>query len=399
MKVVIEKLDHFGRGIVHINGKICFVEKALPGEVVKIKIVKETKKYLLARVDDYYQLSDDRVDEVCCYCDVCGGCNLSHLSIDEENEFKCLKVKELLSRFGGLDLDKVSDTVCVNEYFYRNKVVLHGDGNVLGYYEKDSNKVVHIEKCLLADNKINRIIEVLNDLVSSCDIREALIRVSNDSDEIMVSLKGDIDDFSVLLNEVDVLVINGDVVLGEGSIISFIGDKKYYLSSESFFQVNKKMTKCLYDEVLNVVKEVKPSKILDLYCGTGSISIYVSDYCNEVVGVDYSLSNINDANRNKVLNNSLNTKFICDKVENVIDKFSEFDLVIVDPPRSGLDSKTIENIMRIAAGRVVYVSCDPVTLARDLKIISDDYLVETVKPFNMFPRTHHVEVVCVLKHR
>lgn len=399
MKVVIEKLDHFGRGITYINGKICFVENALPGEKVKIKIVKETKKYLLAEVDDYYQLSNDRVDEVCRYSDVCGGCNLSHLAMIEENNFKCLKVKEILSRFGGISEEKVSEVKCVNEYGYRNKVVLHGDGNILGYYEKDSNKIVHIEKCLLADEKINQVIDILNDLVISNKINEALIRISNNSDEVMVALKGEIDDFSMLQNIVDVLVVNNEIVLGEESIISNIGDKKFYLSSGSFFQVNKELTKFLYDEVLKTVSKVKPSNILDLYCGTGTIGIYVSDEAFKVVGVDCSVSNINDANKNKKLNGVSNIEFICDKVENVIDNFNDFDLVIVDPPRSGLDSKTIDNIKRIGSKDVIYVSCDPVTLARDLKELSSDYEVLNIKPFNMFPRTYHVEVISVLKRR
>ncbi|MBQ3511498.1 MAG: 23S rRNA (uracil(1939)-C(5))-methyltransferase RlmD [Bacilli bacterium] len=399
MKVEIEKLDHFGRGITHINGKICFIDKALPGEVVKIKIIKDSKKYMVGKIVDYYKLSDDRIDEVCRYSDICGGCSLSHLTINEENKFKCMKVKELLERFGSISSEKVCDVICLDEYGYRNKVTLHGQNSLLGYCENGSNRVFNVDKCLLANEKINGILEILNKMSFNESIDEAVVRCSNDSSEVMVSLKGDISDYSSLRNVVDTLIINDEVLLGDESIVSNIGNKKFYVSDGSFFQVNKNLTKKLYDEVLDVVKCEKPKKILDLYCGTGTIGIYVSDYTDSVIGVDYSKEGINDANKNKELNNCKNIKFICDKVENVIDQFDDIDMVIVDPPRAGLDNKTIDNIKRIAAETVVYVSCDPATLGRDLKYLSDSYDVIEVKPFNMFPRTYHIENFVLLRRK
>ena len=399
MKVEVEKLDHFGRGITYINGKICFIEKALPGEIVKVKVVKETKKYLLADVVDYYRLSEDRVDIKCRYADVCGGCNLGHLKLDSENKFKRDKVVEILKKFGNIDSSVIKDVVCVNEWNYRNKVTLHGFNNCLGYYSKGSNKIVRIEECLLADKKINKIIHVLDEMISDEEIDEAVIRVSNDLEEVMVSLKGNIQNYDVLKNKVDVLEVNGEIIFGDGMIVSPIGNKKYYVSSESFFQVNKKLTKLLYDEVKNIVDIVKPKKVLDLYCGTGTIGIYISDSIEELIGVDYSQSGINDANKNAELNDVKNAKFICDKVENVIEQFNDIDLVIVDPPRAGLDSKTIGNIKRIGAKDLIYISCDPVTLARDLKELSDFYNVVEVKPYNMFPRTYHIENFVYLKRK
>ena len=399
MKVEISKLDNFGRGITYINGKICFIDGVLPGEVVKVRTVKETKKYLLGKVLDFYRLSDERIDEVCRYSDVCGGCNLSHMSMDKENEFKCNKVKDILKKFGDVSSSVINDVTCVNEYEYRNKVTLHGENNLLGYYEKDSNKVIDIDKCLLADDRINSIIKILNKMADDDNILEAVIRTNNESDEVMVSLKGEVTDYDRLINVVNTLIINDEVVLGEGSIISSIGDMKYYISDKSFFQVNKELTKYLYDEVRQVVLNVKPKKVLDLYCGTGTIGIYVSDLIDELVGVDYSKTGINDAKRNAVLNSVKNAKFICDKVENVIDEFNDMDLVIVDPPRAGLDLKTIENIKRIGSKTLVYISCDPVTLGRDLKELVSDYDVLEVKPYNMFPRTYHIENFVVLKRK
>ena len=399
MRTKIEKLDHFGRGITYINGKICFVDGALPLEDLKIKIVSETKKYSLADVDDYYTLSDDRCDVLCPYDNVCGGCNLLHLNFSGENKFKCMKVKEILKKFGNINEELVTDTISDSEYNYRNKITLHCDDNMLGYYRKGTKRIVPIEKCLLVEEEINKVIKVLNELIYDNDIDEVVIRVSNDSSEIMVSITGDISNYEELQNVVDVLEINNEIVLGDESIISNIGNKKYYVSSKSFFQVNKTLTEKLYNEVLDVIKKVQPKKVLDLYCGTGTIGIYISDCVDEVVGVDYSKSGILVAKKNSLLNNVNNCSFICDKVENVIDSFNDIDMIIVDPPRAGLDDKTIENIKRINPQDIVYISCDPVTLGRDLKLFSDMYEVVIVKPYNMFPKTYHVENFVLLKRK
>ena len=396
MRTKIEKLDHFGRGITYINGKICFVDGALPGEDLKIKIVSETKKYSLADVDDYYTLSDDRCDVLCPYDNVCGGCNLLHLEFSKENEYKCMKVKEILKKFGNINEELVTETISDSEYNYRNKITLHCDDNMLGYYRKGTKKIVSIDKCLLVDERINEVISVLNELIYDNDIDEVVIRVSNDSDEIMVSIIGEVSNYEELQNIVDVLEVNNEIVLGDNSIISNIGSKKYYVSSKSFFQVNKTLTEKLYNEVMDVVKTVKPKRVLDLYCGTGTIGIYISDVVDEVIGVDYSSSGISDAKKNSLLNNVNNCSFICDKVENVIDSFNNIDMIVVDPPRAGLDNKTIDNIKRINPKDLVYISCDPVTLGRDLKLLSDMYDVAVVKPYNMFPKTYHVESVVVM---
>ncbi len=183
----------------------------------------------------------------------------------------------------------------------------------------------------------------------------------------------------------------------EDTLKSTIGDKEFIISYSSFFQINRKLTKRLYDEVLKTVKNKKPNKVLDLYCGTGTIGIYISDFAKEIIGIDNNGSNILDANKNKKLNKVNNIEFICDKVENRIDTFKNIDLIIVDPPRAGLDNKTKEYLQKIKSKTIIYVSCDPVTLSRDLKELNESYIINYIKPFNMFPKTYHVECVCVLK--
>ncbi len=366
MQVKIDKLDNFGRGITYINNKICFVDNALPGEVVEIEITKEKSKYLEARVINVIESSPDRVKVDCSYYDICGGCNLRHLSYQKENEFKREKVQELINHIGKLNV-KVNDTLYGPEKNYRNKVTFHSSKNKIGYYEKGTKNIISIDNCLLLDNLIND--NIKNIKYSQKDI---VIRTSNDGKEI-------------LMND-------------DSSIITSIGDKKYYVSRDSFFQVNKYLTKNLYDLIRNNIDK-KYNKCLDLYCGTGTIGIYISDLVNEIIGIDYSESNINDANKNMILNSITNISFICDKVENKIDTFKNIDLVIVDPPRAGLDNKTKKYLNEINSERIIYVSCDPATLSRDLKDLSNNYNILNITPVNMFPRTYHCESVAVLERK
>ena len=394
MEVKIEKLDNFGRGITYINNKICFVENALPNELVEIEIIKENKKLIEAKTIKIINPIDYRVNSICPYYEKCGGCNFGNIKYEKELKYKTNKVKDLITKYTGLN-NVVKDISYVNEYSYRNKVILHGKNNQLGLYEEKSNKIVEIDKCLLVNSKINELINILKE--ENISIEEALIKTSNDEKQVLVSIKGQIKNIDRLKNNCNVLIINDKSETSESSIITNIGKYKFYESEKSFFQINKDLTEKLYDEALNVVKEVNPNRLLDLYCGTGTIGIYVSEYAKEIIGIDYNKSNILDANKNKKLNNLNNIEFICDKVENQIEKFKEIDMIIVDPPRKGLDQKTIDYLKQIKAKYIVYISCDPVTFARDLKELKDVYDIEYIKPYNMFPKTYHVENIAKLK--
>ena len=394
MEVKIEKLDNFGRGITYLNNKICFVENAYPEEIVEIEIVKENKKIIEAKTIKVITKSNNRVESKCPYSNICGGCNFSNLKYEEELIYKTEKVKDLISKYTGLT-NIVEDTNYINEYNYRNKIILHGKNNKLGLYEENTNNIVEINECLLVNNKINEIIKILKE--ENISIEEALIKTSNDEKEVLVSIKGKINNIDKLKDKCTVLIINDELKTTNSSIITNIGKYKFYESEKSFFQINKDLTENLYDEALKIVEKVKPNKLLDLYCGTGTIGIYVSEFSNEIIGIDYNKSNINDANKNKELNNLNNISFICDKVENQIDNFKDIDMIIVDPPRKGLDQKTKEYLNIIKAKHLVYISCDLITFSRDINDLLENYEVEYIKPFNMFPKTYHVENVAYLK--
>ncbi len=400
MKVVIDRLDHYGRGICNIDGKICFVKNALPKEEVEIEIIKEKKKYLEGKVVQYIKSSKNRIKEICPYSHVCGGCNLGHISFLEENEFKTKKVKDLVEKFSNVNSSLVRNISFLEDGFYRNKVVFHVSDKKLGFYEENSNDLVEIDQCCLVVGEINALIPDLEKLVKVNDIEEITVRVGNVSKEVMVSLKGEVTDYSTIIDKVDVVVINDRIVTSKKSILSQIGEYKFLVSPDAFFQVNRNVTEKLYDEVLKNVRKDHSSCVLDLYCGTGTIGIYISKYVKYVVGIEVNKMAVEDAKRNKELNHIHNIDFMAGKVEELIPSIkSRFDTIIVDPPRSGLDKVTLENIIKINPGTLIYVSCDPVTLARDLNILKEFYAVKYIQPFNMFPRTYHVECVCVLNRK
>ncbi len=396
MEVKITKLDNFGRGIAYVNNKICFIPNTLQDEVVNIEIIAEKKKYLEGRLLSIKDASLERQKPKCPLASICGGCDLQHLSFSAENDFKQEKVKAILHKFLNLPASKVQDIIFSSDYNYRNKVTFHVQNKQIGFYEKNTNTLIEIDHCFLLAEKINNLLPILKQVVFKNNIEEIIIRVTNDEGQVMVKLIGDVTTYQELLTVVDVLYINEKIVTPKTTFITTIGPKKYSLSIASFFQINKTLTKNLYDTVKEEIMKANYSKVLDLYCGTGSIGLYLNDYVQELIGIDYLESNIKDANYNKDLNNAHNVTYLCAKVEDVITSFQNIDAIIVDPPRKGLDSKSKSTIVNIAPQKIIYVSCDLLTLARDLAFFQDKYEIDFVKPFNMFPKTYHVECICSL---
>lgn len=394
MDVIIEKLDHFGRGICHIDQKICFVPYTLPGDYCDIRIIQEKKSFLEGCLQKIINESPYRIHSSCPHFDQCGGCQFQNMMFSYENQYKEEKVKEIMERFGEISPSIVRPILFSNSSLYRNKIVLHGKDGVLGFYSSKSHDIVPIHKCHLVLPKIQEIISFLHSYPH--DISEVTIKCSNDQKYVMVSLNGTFSEIYLLKDKVDVLIYNGKCLSRKSSILTSIGDVSFYQEPSSFFQVHSQFTKILYDEVSRFAQRKKPSTILDLYCGCGTIGIYVSSSNTSLIGVDSNPSNISQAIRNAELHSLSSYHYYCDKVENRIDEFSNIDFVIIDPPRAGLDSKTRDVLKVILPSSIAYVSCDPVSLARDLKDLSSYYQIESIQPFNLFPRTYHVECVALL---
>ena len=388
MEVKVLRQDHFGRGIAYINNKLCFIDKALPDDLLDIDIIKEKKNFSEGKINKIIEKSSSRVEAICPYYDECGGCHIMHEDYNKQLEFKKIKVDDILSKFAGLDID-ISKINYSDNLFYRNKIVLHH----LGLYKNKSNDIVKINKCYLVNKKINDIISRLNNYN---DIEEVTIKVSS-LDKVMLIIKGNIniDEFK----DIDSIYINDKLVYGNNYIEEVINDLTFYIYKDSFFQVNYNVMNILYNKIVDYYKENGNLKVLDLYCGTGTIGMLISKYSKEVIGIEVNSDAIDSANRCKDINRINNIEFYLGKVEDKIDLIKDCDSIIVDPPRSGLDIHTINTILELKPKSIIYVSCDPVTLARDLKILKDEYIINDIELFDMFPNTYHVESLVVLERR
>ena len=394
----IESIDHYGRGITRINEKITFVKNAIPGEEVELKIKNEKKKYNEAYVLKYIKKSSSRCEVKCKYYDSCGGCNIMHLNYPEQLKFKEDKIKNIVSKYLN-DSIKINKIIFGNNFNYRNKVTFQVKKNI-GFYRDNSYDLISIDNCQISNNIINNSIKYLKKL-SLKDINKIVCRTA--SNELMIIIETtktnlNIDCLKDIANSIYLKVNNKYIhVFGNKNIYETLKNYKYIISPDSFFQVNIDICEKLYTKIKDYVKTNK--NILDLYCGTGSIGIFVNK-SNNVIGVEKNKFAIEDANENKKINNINNIKFICgDSGKELKDLNFSPDIIIVDPPRSGLNKETIDNILKLNSKEIIYVSCDPMTLVRDLNLLSNMYDILEITPFDMFPNTYHVESLTYLKKR
>lgn len=398
METKITKIDNFGRGIGYSNGKIVFVENTLPGDEINLEIKYENRKYAEGVASSFIKKSETHIKSDCPFFEKCGGCQLRHMSYEFENNYKLDKTKDILTKFGKIDPNVVGEIVFFeNENYYRNKVVLKAN-NKVGFYEKKSNNLVEIDNCLLLDDNMNSYIELFNQLDLS-KIKDIIIRKSEFTKEIMVVISGevDIESLNEIIAKASSVIVNNEVISGNGYITEKLGEFVFKISPNSFFQVNTKGAEVLYNEVLKALDETDKN-IVDLYCGTGTIGIYVSKNRDNIYGIEINEEAVMDARFNAESNGIVNAEFkIGDANSLKTDLTFKPDAIIVDPPRVGLGKYVIEALLETEAPKIIYVSCDPTTLARDIYLLSEKYNVTSVTPVNMFPRTYHVENVVKLE--
>lgn len=388
MIVKIDKLSHDLRGITKIDNKITFIPKTLPEEVVNIRITKQKKKFNEGCLTTIIEESKDRVKYICPYYDICGGCDTGHILYSKSIMYKKDMVVDIFKRYCDMDVDMDIVYDDDNIYNYRNKITLRVNDGKLALV---GESLVNIDYCYLVNDNINKVIGILNGICLD-GIDEVIIR---GTDEIMVIIKGNIDNdklIQILKDNVSSIFINGVKVFGNDYVMINVGNYRYAVYPDSFFQVNTKMISRLYDKVLEFAG--RGDKLLDLYCGAGTIGIYLANNFNSVRGIEQNESAIKGANLNKGINDIKNISFVCEKASD-INEIVE-DVVVVDPPRSGLDSTTIKRILDSRIERLIYVSCNPITLARDINILKDKYNLVGMSLFDMFPNTSHAECVCLL---
>ena len=402
----IFRLDNFGRGISYFNGKVIFIENAIDGENVDAEVIDSKKKLDEAICKRIIDSSIYRVKPKCPYYDECGGCNIMHMDYIKQLKFKEEKVKDVLKKFADIDDDYVREIIPTKESGYRNKITLKVENGQIGFYKRKSYELVCIDKCLMASPKINEIIERLNELkyenieeitIKSTSLKESMVifKVTGKTDKEYYKNKlEDITDTLVL--------VHGDktkTVFGKGYITDKVGDYYFKITSLAFFQVNMFGIEKLYNQVRKYGSLQTNENVLDLYCGTGTIGIYLSDTSKSVKGLEINGEAVEAAQENIKLNNIANVEVEQKDVSKEIEKYKDIELVVVDPPRSGLSKKALKNILDINPNRIVYVSCDPGTLARDINYLKEYYNLKEVTPVDMFPNTYHVETVSLLKKK
>ena len=396
--VEIEKMDHFGRGIGKVNGKTIFIENALIGEIVEAMIIKEKKNFMEGKTVKYIKKSVNRVDAICPYFTICGGCDVMHLTYDEQLKYKENKLKEILKKFA--NFENVKNIVSSNELYYRNKVTLQVK-ETIGYFKKKSYNIIPIDKCLIADKRINDLIKLLKN-INLFGINQIVIRTSYDEIMVVFHLNEDVSvniaSFDIVDTIISIYNKKQKILKGKGYITTKIGDLNFKISPTSFFQVNNLGMELLYNKVVEYGNFTKNDMVLDLYCGTGTIGIFMAQHCKNVFGIEINDEAISDALINKKINNIENIDFKAGDVGTVLKETNFYpNVIVVDPPRAGLDNNAINKINELKPDRLIYVSCDPVTLARDLNILKEKFNIIEVTPVDMFPNTYHVESVALLK--
>lgn len=395
MQVLIDKFDDFGQGITFVDDVITFVPNTIPGDIVDIKIVKKKKKYNVGKVINYIKLSKDRIDYKCPYFNKCGGCVLQSISYDATINFKLNKVINLFNKYN-LDI-KPEIVKNPSDYNYRNKIKLMVIDGKIGYFETNSHTLVEINECVIASKAINKVIPLLKNfniingnIVIRCNLNDEILIIIESNDKLNI-------DIDVLKEKIKLvgIVVNNKTIYGDNFLIECINDIYYKISYDSFFQINPYVASKLF----NIVKENidKTDIVLDLYCGVGTLSLNTALNANEVIGVEIVPNAVLNAIYNAKINKINNTKFILNDAQDAVGKINKkFDKIIIDPPRSGLTKKTIDTILTIMPKKIIYVSCDPNTLIRDILLLKDKYSIEKSYILDMFSYSYHVECICIL---
>ncbi|MBP3502615.1 MAG: 23S rRNA (uracil(1939)-C(5))-methyltransferase RlmD [Clostridia bacterium] len=430
-----------GEGIAKIENFTIFIDGAIKGEKCKILIVKITSSHAFGKLIEILEKASNRCTPDCETYKRCGGCNLRHIDYEGTLNIKQEKVQNLINKTLVNNI-KVSKTVGMgNPYNYRNKaqypIGTDKDGKkVLGVFAKRTHEIIPIKECKIQKEISYQIAKYILDYIKENNIsvynekkqkglvRHIVTKVGIQTNEIMciIVINGKeipneltlanniIDRFPMVktvvknINTKNTNVIMGDKnesIVGRGYITDVLGDYIFKISPMSFYQVNPIQAEALYNIAIEKAQIGKDDIVCDLYCGIGTIGIFASKYAKKVYGIEIVKQAIEDAHINAKLNNIKNIEFMCGDVEESFEKLVKKekinpDVVIVDPPRRGLDGNTIENILKLDVKRVVYISCNPATMVRDLKMFEEKYEIKEVQPVDMFPFTSHVECVSLL---
>ncbi|MCI8362087.1 MAG: 23S rRNA (uracil(1939)-C(5))-methyltransferase RlmD [Clostridia bacterium] len=431
-----------GEGIAKIDDFVIFIPNAIKGEKVKILILKVLKSHAYGKIIEILEKSKYRIEEDCTTYKRCGGCNLRHIDYEETLNIKQRKVENLVNKtLKGNNIEVKNVIGMGNPYGYRNKAQYPVGMNklgepVIGVFAERTHEIVPMQKCYIQNEIAEKIafaiykfikeknIPVYNESNRSGIIRHIVIKVGIRTHEIMCilvlnskSIQHESELVDMLVKEYNVKTIvknineeNTNVILGkqnivlhgDGYIYDILGEYTFKISPMSFYQINPVQAEVLYNIAIEMTELSKEDILFDLYCGIGTIGIFASTHVKKVYGIEIVEEAIKDAKENAKINNIKNIEFYAGDVEkifaNLIEKKQVYpDVIIVDPPRKGLDENTINNILAVKPRKVVYISCNPATMVRDMKLLEEKYEISEIQPVDMFPFTSHVECVAVLQ--
>ena len=401
--VKIERMNNEGDGVAIYDDFVIFVKDALIGEEVSVKIVDVKKNYAVATIKKMIIPSENRRVPVCPFYKECGGCNLMHIDYEEQLRFKKTKIESIFKKISHMDIS-VKEVCSYNNLYYRNKAVFKVEEDKIGFYKPKTNSLIDINECMICNKCINDTLVKIREFIKNNkyhEIKEVMIRVARD--EVMVSIdylnEEYIEKIKDALSDVTSLYIDNKLVYGIESINQKINDLVFDISPKSFFQVNVETASKLYEYALKDV--IDKNICVDLYCGTGTITMLLAKKSRRVIGIESVESAIEDAKNNLLLNDIDNVEFKLGKVEELIDELKDIniDTLVLDPPRSGSDKKSLRYLLKIKPKEIIYISCNPVTLARDYNVLKNLYEIKEITAFDMFPNTNHVETVMVLEKK
>ncbi|MEG0377419.1 MAG: 23S rRNA (uracil(1939)-C(5))-methyltransferase RlmD [Eubacterium sp.] len=429
-------ITHSGEGIGREDNMIVFVDGGVPGDKVEVEITTLKKTYAIGKILRLVEPSKARIEPECQYFSKCGGCQLLHMSYAEQLRIKGKMVKDALERIGDFKDKEVKPVLGMeNPIRYRNKAQYKIDKKGMGFYEKKSHHIIAIDDCLTQPESCKDVIKTMNALVKDANLSiydekthkgylRGVLQRTNLAGENMITII--VNGKSLSQKEIFIEAIQngipnvksifvninttkGNAILGKKSVHVYgqmrleecIGDRHYAISPNSFFQVNSLQTKVLYDLVKEMADLKGEETLFDLYCGAGTIGLYLADKAKELYGIEMVGDAVLDARENAQLNKIENATFIEGKAEfetpKLIEKGVKPDVIILDPPRKGCEPELLSMINQTKTSKVVYVSCNPATLARDLRIMADyGYEIGTIQPVDLFPGTGHVETVVKL---
>lgn len=437
LELLITGVTGEGQGVGRAQGVAFFVPYALVGETVRVHIIKVEKKYCIAKLLEVLTPSEHRVSPMCEAFSVCGGCALMHMDYPEQLRVKQSIVKDALERLGGFSDVVVQPTIGMEHpQRYRNKGSFPfgtADGRAcFGFYAERSHRLIPLFDCPIEDARITAIartvaewanrnrIPVYDETTGKGTLRACTVRVTQSGERMAVVVtKGalpaqealmkmlDVESLYHNRNDRDTNVIFGDrftLLKGVPQLTETQGDLRFLVSPQSFLQVNPKQTRVLYEQALKLLNPSASETVADVYCGIGTISLAIARHAKKVIGIECVPEAIQDAKRNAVLNGIENADFRCGLAEDVLPKLVHdglrFDALVIDPPRKGCEPQVLDAIAQSGVGRVVYVSCNPATLARDAKLLVEHgYRIDHVQPVDMFPHTQHVETVVLLSRK